>query len=90
MARGLPAESIDLIQAEPDLMEIVDRYGSELLKQAEGVSPGSDREKPEGTSVPVLRAILVQLPSSEIDQMHTPTVEKQTYSTLMLTLAPLH
>ena len=85
----LPAESIDLIQAEPDLMEIVDRYGSEVIKQEEDVSFQSTTEQSEGASEPILRAFLIDIPSTEIDPMHAPTVEKPTYRTLILALTPV-
>ena len=89
MARELVAENIDLIQAEPDLMEIVDRYGSEFLKPEVPVLFQSTTEQSEGTSEPILRAFLIDIPSTEIDPMHAPTVEKPTYRTLILALAPL-
>ena len=85
----LGVEVIDLIQAEPDLMEIVDRYGSELLKQGENTSPKSDVEQPEDAPELILRAIVVELPSTEINSMHAPTVEKLTYKTLILALGAL-
>ncbi len=70
-------------------MGIVDSYGSEVLKQDEDVSFQSTTEQPEGTSEPILRAFLIDIPSTEIDPMHAPTVEKPTYSTLILALGPL-
>ena len=68
-------------------MAAIDSYGKKVIKEEENASPESGVEQPKGISESILRAILVELPSTETNPLHAPAVEKPTYKTLILALA---